>query len=216
MSRYIAPSILAGNFANLQKDVEMLNKSEADWIHVDIMDGVFVPNISFGFPVLEAIKKCASKPLSVHLMIVKPERFIKRFKDAGADHLIVHIEACTHLNSVVQNIKKHGMQAGVAINPHSNVIQLQDIIGYIDQVLLMSVNPGFGGQEFIEHTYRKLEQTKDSIEKTGSKALIGIDGGVELSNAPKLIELGADILVAGSSVFKSSDPTKTIAALKAL
>ncbi|QAA83081.1 ribulose-phosphate 3-epimerase [Aequorivita sp. H23M31] len=214
MSHLIAPSILAGNFAYLQKDVEMLNKSEADWIHVDIMDGLFVPNISFGFPVMDAIKKYASIPLSVHLMIIKPERFISRFKKSGADHLIVHYEACTHLHSTIQKIKSEGMQAGVALNPHTTVNHLDDVITDIDQVLIMSVNPGFGGQNFIKNTYRKIEQTWNLIDKRGSSAVIGIDGGVDLTNASKLVELGADILVAGSAIFKSDNPNKTISTLK--
>jgi ribulose-phosphate 3-epimerase len=216
MSHLIAPSILAGDFANLMKDIEMLNRSDADWIHVDIMDGVFVPNISFGFPVLEAINRYASKPLDVHLMIIKPDRYISRFREAGASNLIVHIEACTHLHRTIQAIKQEGMQAGVALNPHTTVNNLEAIIQDIDQVLIMSVNPGFGGQKFIENTYQKIGRTRDLIDKSGSKARIGVDGGVDLSNALKLIELGADVLVAGSSVFGSSSPTGTIADLKAL
>ena len=216
MSHLIAPSILAGDFANLKRDIEMLNSSAADWIHVDIMDGVFVPNISLGFPVLEAINRYALKPLDVHLMIIKPDRFISRFKDTGASNLIIHFEACTHLHRTVQNIKQEGMRAGVAINPHTSLNNLEAIIGDIDQVLIMSVNPGFGGQTFIEHTYRKIDQTRNLIEKSGSKALIEVDGGVNLLNAIKLIELGADILVAGSSIFKSSNPIKTIDNFKAM
>ena len=216
MSHLIAPSILAGDFANLKRDIEMLNSSAADWIHVDIMDGIFVPNISLGFPVLEAINRYALKPLDVHLMIIKPDRFISRFKDTGASNLIIHFEACTHLHRNVQNIKQEGMRAGVAINPHTSLNNLEAIIGDIDQVLIMSVNPGFGGQTFIEHTYRKIDQTRNLIEKSGSKALIEVDGGVNLLNAIKLIELGADILVAGSSIFKSSDPVKTIDNFKAM
>ena len=216
MSHLIAPSILAGDFANLKRDIEMLNSSAADWIHVDIMDGVFVPNISLGCPVLEAINRYALKPLDVHLMIIKPDRFISRFKDTGASNLIIHFEACTHLHRTVQNIKQEGMRAGVAINPHTSLNNLEAIIGDIDQVLIMSVNPGFGGQTFIEHTYRKIDQTRNLIEKSGSKALIEVDGGVNLLNAIKLIELGADILVAGSSIFKSSDPVKTIDNFKAM
>ena len=216
MSHLIAPSILSGDFANLANDIEMLNKSDADWIHVDIMDGVFVPNISFGFPVLEAIKRLTSKPLDVHLMIIKPDRYISRFKEAGASNLIVHLEACDHLHRTIQAIKQEGMGVGVALNPHTVVNNLEAVIQHIDQVLIMSVNPGFGGQKFIEHTYRKIERTRNLIEKTGSKARIEIDGGVDLSNASKLIELGANILVAGSSVFGSNNPTKTIAALKAI
>lgn len=214
MSPLIAPSILAGDFANLTSDIEMLNRSEADWIHVDIMDGVFVPNISFGFPVLEAIKRLTSKPLDVHLMIIKPDRYISRFKEAGANNLIVHIEACTHLHGTIQSIKKEGMRASVALNPHTSVHNLEDIILDIDQVLIMSVNPGFGGQKFIEHTYRKIEYARNLIVKTGSKALIEVDGGVDLSNASKLIDIGADILVAGSSIFGSENQVTTIAALK--
>lgn len=216
MAHLVAPSILSGDFANLAKDIEMLNKSEADWIHVDIMDGVFVPNISFGFPVLQAIKRFTSKPLDVHLMIIKPDRYIKRFKDAGANHLIVHLEACPHLHRTIQAIRDEGMNVGVAINPHTVVNNLEAVIHSIDQILIMSVNPGFGGQKFIEHTYHKIELTRNLIEKTGSKAQIGIDGGVDLLNAKKLVELGADILVAGSAVFGSKNPTKTIAALKAI
>ncbi len=214
MAHLIAPSILSGDFANLGKDIQMLNKSDADWIHIDIMDGVFVPNISFGFPVLEAIKRNSSKPLDVHLMIIKPERYISRFKEGGANNLIVHFEACVQLHRTIRAIKQEGMQAGVALNPHTAVDNLEDIIQDIDHVLIMSVNPGFGGQKFIEHTYRKIEKVRNLIEKRGSKAQIGIDGGVNFSNASKLIELGADILVAGSCVFNSNDPTKTIAALK--
>jgi len=216
MSHLIAPSILAGDFANLKKDIEMLNKSEADWIHVDIMDGVFVPNISFGFPVLAAINRFALKPLDVHLMIIKPERYISRFKEVGANHLIIHIEACTHLHSTIQAIRKEEMGIGVALNPHTAVNHLEGIIDDIDQVLIMSVNPGFGGQKFIDYTYKKIEQTRNLINKTGSKARIEVDGGVDLSNASKLIDLGADILVAGSSIFGSANPTKTITALKRL
>ncbi len=216
MSHNIAPSILAGDFANLSKDIEMLNNSEADWIHVDIMDGVFVPNISFGFPVLEAIKRLTTKPLDVHLMIIKPERYIGRFKEAGATNLIVHIEACTHLHSTIRSIKQHGMMAGVALNPHTAVNNLEAIVHDINHILIMSVNPGFGGQEFIENTYKKIEQTRELIIKSGSKALIEVDGGVNLLNAEKLINVGADILVAGSSIFHSSNPTTTIATLKAL
>ena len=216
MSHIIAPSILASDFANLKDTVEMINQSDADWIHVDIMDGVFVPNISFGFPILEAIAKHTSKPLDVHLMIVKAEKYINRFKEFGATNLIVHYEACAHLHRTIQSIKQEGMNAGVALNPHTAVNNLEAIIQDIDQVLIMSVNPGFGGQKFIEHTYRKIEQVRNLISKLGSNALIEVDGGVSTQNASKLIELGADVLVAGSSVFKSDDPAKEITALKTI
>lgn len=210
----IAPSILSADFANLQRDCEMINQSAADWFHVDIMDGVFVPNISFGFPVVKAIKKHAAKPLDVHLMIVDPDRYIKAFADAGADYLSVHIEACTHLHRTLQYIKAEGMKAGVAVNPHTPVSQLEDIVANTDLFCMMSVNPGFGGQKFIENTYRKIEKLKDLILKTGSKALIEIDGGVDGNNAAKLIATGADVLVAGNYVFSAANPTETIQSLK--
>ena len=212
----IAPSILSADFANLQRDCEMLNQSAADWFHVDIMDGVFVPNISFGFPVVKAIKKHATKPLDVHLMIVDPDRYIKAFADAGADYLSVHIEACNHLHRTLQYIKAEGMKAGVAVNPHTPVSQLEDIVADTDLFCMMSVNPGFGGQKFIENTYRKIEKLKDLILKTGSKALIEIDGGVDGNNAAKLIATGADVLVAGNYVFSATNPTATIDSLKAI
>lgn len=211
----IAPSILSADFANIQRDVEMINNSEADWFHVDIMDGVFVPNISFGFPVVKAIKKHAKKPLDVHLMIVNPDQYITTFKEAGADILTVHLEACNHLHRSIQAIKAAGMQAGVAINPHTSVTQLEDIIHDIDLVCVMSVNPGFGGQKFIENTYSKINQLHHLIVSKNSKAKIEIDGGVDLKNAGKLIHTGADVLVAGNTVFSSSDPGKTIKELKA-
>ncbi len=210
----VAPSILSADFANLQRDVEMINRSTADWFHVDVMDGVFVPNISFGFPVIRAIKKHVQKPMDVHLMIVQPERFIKDFKDAGADHLSVHYEACTHLHRTLQEIKKHGMKAGVAINPHTSVSLLEDVLPLIDIVCMMSVNPGFGGQKFIEGTYKKIKELRLLISKVNSKTLIEIDGGVDLTNAPLLLKVGADILVAGNTIFSSDDPMETIAILK--
>ena len=210
----IAPSVLASDFANLQSEVEMLNDSRADWIHVDIMDGMFVPNISFGLPVCEAIRRHASKPLDVHLMIEQPERYLEAFKEAGAAHLIVHYETCPHLHRTVQQIKQLGCQAGVALNPHTPVEWLEDSIQDVDQVLLMSVNPGFGGQTFIEQTYSKIRRLRHLIERTGAKALIEIDGGVSDQNARALVDTGADVLVTGSFVFKSEQPLATIRQLK--
>ena len=214
MSHLVAPSILSADFANIQRDVEMINNSEADWFHVDVMDGVFVPNISFGFPVIKAIKKHAKKPLDVHLMIVEPDKYVDEFKKAGADVLTVHLEACDHLHRSIQAIKAAGMMAGVAVNPHTSVGQLENVIADIDLVCLMSVNPGFGGQKFIETTYSKVHHLKQMIVSSHSKAKIEIDGGVDLNNAAKLISFGADVLVAGNTVFGSADPVKTIAALK--
>lgn len=214
MSHLVAPSVLSANFANLQADLEMINNSEADWFHVDVMDGVFVPNISFGFPVIKAIQKVAKKPMDVHLMIVDPDRYAQAFKDAGATILTVHIEACTHLHRSVQNIKHLGMKAGVAINPHSPIHLLEDIITDIDVVCMMSVNPGFGGQKFIENTYTKITALKKLIELKGSKALIEIDGGVDLNNYKKLRECGANVLVAGNTVFASANPASIISQLK--
>ena len=216
MKHLIAPSLLAADFANLQKDIEMLNQSEADWFHLDVMDGTFVPNISFGMPVIAAINKYAKKPLDVHLMIVNPDKFINNFKDVGADILTVHYEACPHLHRTVQAIKNAGMKAGVSLNPHTPIAVLEDIIRDIDVVLIMSVNPGFGGQSFIENTYKKVIQLKDLIEKSGSEALIEIDGGVNLETGAKLLAAGADVLVAGSFVFKSENPQQTITNLKDL
>ncbi|MGA9639292.1 ribulose-phosphate 3-epimerase [Flavobacterium sp.] len=210
----IAPSVLAADFANLQRDIEMINKSEADWFHIDIMDGVFVPNISFGMPVLEAIKKHATKTIDVHLMIVDPDRYISTFKKLGADVLTVHLEACTHLHRTLQAIKAEGMKAGVALNPHTNVDLLEDVINDIDLVCIMSVNPGFGGQSFIENTYDKVRKLKALITKKGASTIIEIDGGVTNKNAKQLVEAGADVLVAGSYVFGAADPIATVTDLK--
>lgn len=210
----IAPSVLAADFANLQRDIEMINSSDADWFHIDIMDGVFVPNISFGMPVLDAISKHAKKTIDVHLMIVDPDRYITTFKKLGADVLTVHYEASTHLHRTLQAIKAEGMKAGVALNPHTNVSLLEDVINDIDLVCIMSVNPGFGGQSFIENTYKKVKQLKDIIVRNGASTLIEIDGGVTSKNAQQLVEAGADVLVAGSFVFNAENPTQTIADLK--
>ncbi len=214
MPTIIAPSILSADFANLQSEIEMINRSEADWFHVDVMDGVFVPNISFGFPVIKAIKKYAKKPLDVHLMIVRPENYIQQFKDAGADSLSIHFEASVHLHRSIQLIKQVGMKVGVAINPHTPVIMLEPIIGEIDLVCLMSVNPGFGGQKFIEQTYARVSELKEIIVRNKANVKIEIDGGVDLENASRLLKTGADVLVAGNTVFSSKDPVATIAKLK--
>lgn len=214
MSHYVAPSMLSADFANLQRDTEMINRSEADWFHIDIMDGVFVPNISFGFPVMKSIKKYASKPLDVHLMIVDPDRYIQTFRDAGADVLTVHYEACTHLHRTLHAIKQSGMLAGVALNPHTPVHILDDILTDIDLVCVMSVNPGFGGQSFIENTFRKVQDLSTMRQQSGASFRIEIDGGVTLENSAALVAAGADVLVAGSTVFKSQDPIQTIAGLK--
>ncbi|POY41546.1 ribulose-phosphate 3-epimerase [Flavobacterium alvei] len=212
----IAPSVLAADFANLQRDIEMINNSEADWFHIDIMDGVFVPNISFGMPVLAAIAKHAKKTIDVHLMIVDPDRYIKTFADLGANYLTVHYEACPHLHRTIQAIKAEGMKAGVVLNPHTSVDLLEDVINDLDMVLLMSVNPGFGGQSFIENTYDKVRKLKALIERKGASTLIEIDGGVTNKNAAQLVEAGADALVAGSFVFNAENPIQTIADLKKL
>lgn len=212
----ISPSILSADFANIQRDVEMINRSKADWFHIDIMDGVFVPNLSFGFPVIKAIKRHATKPMDVHLMIVNPDRYISEFKKSGADLLTVHYEACNHLHRTIQAIKAEGMKAGVSLNPHTPIHLLKDIIKDLDLVLLMSVNPGFGGQTFIEQIYEKTSELRNLIDASGSSALIEIDGGVNLDTGKKLLECGADALVAGSFVFGSDDPEKTIGDLKSL
>ena len=212
----IAPSILASDFGNLQRDVEIVNHSEADWFHLDVMDGVFVPNISYGMPIIKTIAKHATKTLDAHLMIVDPDRYIKTFADLGMDYLTVHFEACNHLHRTIQAIKNEGMRAGVALNPHTNVMQLEDTIQDIDLALVMSVNPGFGGQSFIENTYSKVEKLKEMILRKNSSAMIEVDGGVTDKNAKKLVEAGADVLVAGSYVFKSPNPDSTIKDLKNL
>ncbi len=211
---FIAPSILAADFANLQRDIQMINQSDADYIHVDIMDGVFVPNISFGIPVCQAVQRHAKKPLDVHLMIVEPDRYLEDFRKAGAEILTVHYEACPHLHRTIQRIKELGAKPGVAINPHTPVELLSEVLGDLSLVLIMSVNPGFGGQSFIENTYRKVARLAQLRAELHADFLIEIDGGVQLHNAPKLVEAGADILVAGSFVFNSENPLKTIADLK--
>jgi ribulose-phosphate 3-epimerase len=212
----IAPSVLAADFANLQRDIEMINNSQADWFHIDIMDGVFVPNISFGMPVLEAITKHTKKTIDVHLMIIDPDRYIKTFAELGADILTVHYEACNHLHRTLQAIKAEGMKSGVAINPHTNIDLLEDVITDIDMVCIMSVNPGFGGQSFIENTYAKITKLKNLINRKNASTIIEIDGGVTDKNALQLVQAGADVLVAGNFVFKSQNPSQTIADLKKL
>lgn len=210
----VSPSVLSADFANLQRDVEMLNTSEAQWIHIDIMDGVFVPNISFGIPVTAAIAKHAKKVMDVHLMIVNPDAYIEEFKNAGAEYLTVHYEACTHLHRTIQSIRQHGMKAGVALNPHTPVSVLNDVLSELDLVLIMSVNPGFGGQKFIERTYNKIKELKAMIVEGGYSTLIEVDGGVNGENAPLLKAAGADALVAGNYVFKHDNPLEAIQTIK--
>jgi ribulose-phosphate 3-epimerase len=214
MSHLVAPSFLAADFSNLASEVEMVNESMADWLHLDIMDGVFVPNISFGFPIVEAIRDLTSKPLDVHLMIVDPDRYIERFRDAGATTLTVHYETCQNLHRTVTEIRRLGMQAGVTLNPHSPVILLKDILPYIDMVLLMTVNPGYGGQTFIPGSINKIGELRSMIDEGGYDVLIEVDGGVDLQNAPVLIHAGVDVLVAGNTIFSASDPVEVIRRLK--
>ena len=214
MIRYVAPSLLSADFNNLGRDIEMVNQSEADWFHLDIMDGVFVPNMSYGFPVVEHIAKLAKKPLDVHLMIIDPDRYLKRFRDAGANILTVHWEACNHLHRTVSEIKRLGMKAGVSLNPHTPVELLSDILSELDLVLIMSVNPGFGGQSFIENSYSKVTKLRSMINKIGSNTLIEVDGGIGPNNAANLYQTGANVLVAGNAVFKAENPTQAIVAIK--
>ncbi len=216
MKTIVSPSLLAANFANLQQDIEMLNKSDADWLHLDVMDGSFVPNISFGFPVMEAVSKICQKPLDVHYMIERPERYIAQTAKLGAMMMNVHYEACTHLHRTIQEIHTTGMKAGVTLNPSTPVCMLEDIIRDVDMVLVMSVNPGFGGQKFIENTIRKVARLKDMIAESGSHALIEVDGGIQAETAPRVVKAGANVLVSGSYIFKSTDPLSTIHALKEL
>jgi len=214
MKHLIAPSILTADLLNLQAEIEMINSSQADWLHLDIMDGVFVPNITFGFPVIEQIARVSAKPLDVHLMIVNPSNYVERFHECGANRLGIHLEADNHIHRTVNHIRKLGMKACVVINPHTGIFLLEDILPEIDQVLVMSVNPGFGGQKFIENSYTKISRLKDLILKKSCNVLIEVDGGVNLENAPKLFEAGADVLVVGNAIFASSDPVQTISKLK--
>jgi ribulose-phosphate 3-epimerase len=216
MDHLISPSLLAADFSNLESEIKMINRSEADWLHLDIMDGVFVPNISFGFPVIKAVKKVAAKPLDVHLMIIDPDRYLTRFSEAGANNLTVQYEACTHLNRTVTEIRKLEMKAGVALNPHTPVSLLKNILPYIDMVLIMTVNPGFGGQLFIKESYNKISELRQMIDSGGHDILIEVDGGIDTANASKLIESGVNVLVAGNSVFGSANPEATIKKLKRL
>lgn len=216
MDHLVSPSLLAADFGKLESEIQMINRSDADWLHLDIMDGVFVPNISFGFPVIKAIKKIAAKPLDVHLMIIDPDRYLRRFCDAGANNLTVQYEACTHLHRTVTEIRNLGMKAGVSLNPHTPVFLLKNILPYIDIVLIMTVNPGFGGQLFIKESYNKITELRKMIDMAGYNVLIEVDGGIDTSNAGKLIESGVNVLVAGSSVFSSADPEGTIRRLKKL
>jgi len=216
MDHLISPSLLAADFTNLESEIKMINRSEADWLHLDIMDGVFVPNISFGFPVIKAVKKVAAKPLDVHLMIIDPDRYLTRFSEAGANNLTVQYEACTHLNRTVTEIRKLEMKAGVALNPHTPVSLLKNILPYIDMVLLMTVNPGFGGQLFIRESYNKISELRKMIDSGGYNILIEVDGGIDITNASKLIETGVNVLVAGNSIFGSANPEATIKKLKRL
>lgn len=214
MAQLVSPSILSADFLNLQKDIEMLNESQADWFHIDVMDGVFVPNITFGFPIIKQIRKIATKPLDVHLMIVNPERYLKSFMDAGADVLTVHIEACPHLHRTIQEIKDLGMKAGVAVNPHTSIVQLEEILDFADMILLMSVNPGFGGQKFIASTIEKVERLKKMILEKNAETIIQLDGGVDIHNASDIVAAGVDCLVAGSAVFNADSPLIAIEQLK--
>jgi ribulose-phosphate 3-epimerase len=216
MDHLVSPSLLAADFGKLENEIQMINRSDADWLHLDIMDGVFVPNISFGFPVIKAIKKIAAKPLDVHLMIIDPDRYLRRFCDAGANNLTVQYEACTHLHRTVTEIRNLGMKAGVALNPHTPVLLLKNILPYIDMVLIMTVNPGFGGQLFIKESYNKITELRKMIDSSGHDILIEVDGGIDTTNASRLIESGVNVLVAGSSVFGSADPEGTIRRLKRL